>query len=234
MERLNKIIANTGICSRRAADQLILEGKVRVNGRIVTELGIKADPNCDKISIGKKTLTLKPTKVYILFNKPTNVLVTKKDPQGRQTVMDFIKLRGVNVNPVGRLDFKSSGLLLLTNDGDFANKITHPKYNIEKRYLVKLQGIPEVKIITRIKQGIAIDGKMARVGQLRFKSRTKHNAWLEIIIYEGRKHIIRKIFERFNLHVLKLQRIGLGNLKLGNLKPGQFRLLTSSELIKFK
>lgn len=234
--RLNKFLAAQGVASRRKADLLIESGEVTVNGKRVFELGVKIDPSVDKVKVnGKLVKTTTEELIYLMFHKPKGVITTLEDPLGRPTIADFMKKLKIKVFPVGRLDWDSEGLLLLTNDGDFANQVSHPKYNINKRYLVKIGGKITPKMIEKMKRGMSIPegGRVAakRLDRIVKKS-TPNNDWLIIEISEGKNRQIRKMFGNFKLDVLKLQRVAIGGLELGNLKRGEFKALMPKDLEK--
>ena len=229
-ERIQKIISAAGITSRRAAEDLILEGRVRVNGKVVTELGSKADPEKDHIKVDGKLINPQQPKAYIVLNKPVGYVTTMSDPEGRQTVQDLLKGVKVRVYPVGRLDYNTEGLLLLTNDGDFAHLITHPKYELPKTYLVKIKGVLNDEAINRLESGVFLtDGKTApaRVKRLR---KEEANSWVEITIHEGKKRQVRRMIDHVGNSVIRLKRVRVGNLPLGNLPPGSYRHMTPEEV----
>src|SRR5574341_1360960 len=229
-ERIQKIISAAGVTSRRAAEDLILEGRVRVNGKVVTELGSKADPEKDHIKVDGKLINPQQPKAYIVLNKPVGYVTTMSDPEGRQTVQDLLKGVRVRVYPVGRLDYNTEGLLLLTNDGDFAHLIPHPKYELPKTYLVKIKGVLNDAAINRLESGVFLtDGKTApaRVKRLR---KEEANSWVEITIHEGKKRQVRRMIDHVGNSVIRLKRVRVGNLPLGNLPPGSYRHMTPEEV----
>ena len=232
-KRLQKILSEMGITSRRKAEDLIFEGRVTVNGRIAT-IGTKADPVKDHIKVDGKLLIRPEPKVYIMFNKPKNVVTSLHDPEGRPTVKDFLKGVKYRVFPVGRLDYDSEGLLLLTNDGDFAHAVLHPSKKISKTYLVKVKGILEEDKIEKLKTGVKLVERMTAPVKVKRIRETENNSWLEIIIYEGKKRQIRRMLEKIGHDVLKLKRIRIDGLELGKLEPGTFRYLTPEERDKIK
>lgn len=230
-ERLQKILSTAGIASRRKAEQMMVEGRVTVNGAVVTELGSKADIERDHIKVDGKLLHEPTRRVYIALNKPDAVMSTVEDPQRRTTVIDL--LRGVRdrVYPVGRLDYHSEGLILLTNDGEFANAITAARSHVPKTYMVKANGSLTLEQEEEFRRGIPLSGKRTAPAGLRVMRRGE-NPWYEVRLIEGRNQQIRTMFKHFGLLVEKLRRIRIGNLDLGNLKPGEFRALTPLEVKK--
>ncbi|MEW6584142.1 MAG: pseudouridine synthase [Nitrospirota bacterium] len=232
-KRLQKILSEMGIASRRKAEDLILEGRITVNGRLGT-LGAKADPQKDHIKLDGKLLIRPEPKVYIMLNKPRGVVTTLYDPEGRQTVKDFLKNVKYRVYPVGRLDYDSEGLLLLTNDGDFAHDMLHPSKKISKTYFVKVKGEPEDNKIEKLRKGIKLVEGMTAPAKIKRLRSTENNMWYEMTIYEGRKRQIRRMFQDVGHPVLKLKRIKIDGLSLGDLKPGAYRFLTAEEIERVK
>lgn len=229
-ERIQKIISAAGVTSRRAAEQLITEGRVRLNGAVVTELGTKADPSKDHIKVDGKLINPKQPPTYLMLNKPAGFVTTMSDPEGRPTVQDLLKGVKVRVYPVGRLDYNTEGLLLLTNDGDLAHLITHPKHEFPKTYLAKIKGVLEDGAISALEQGVFLkDGKTApaRIKKIR---KEESNSWLEITIHEGRKRQVRRMFDHMGHTVIRLKRVKTGGLVLGELAEGSYRYLTSQEV----
>jgi 23S rRNA pseudouridine2605 synthase len=238
-KRIQKILSEIGITSRRKAEKLILEGKVTVNGKIAM-IGMKADPEKDYIKVDGKLITgfkKDIKKVYLMFNKPKGVVTTLFDPEGRTTIKDFLKGVKYKVFPVGRLDYDSEGLLLLTNDGDFAHAIMHPSKKISKTYLVKVKGILGEDDIEKLRKGIKLDSSSsgmtlpAKVKRIR---KGDVNSWLEITIYEGKKRQIRRMFDKIGHPVLKLKRIRINGLEIGDLETGAYRYLSPEEISKIK
>lgn len=232
-ERLQKILSDYGIASRRHAEDLIKEGRVTVNGQIAV-LGQKADPHKDHIKIDGKLLIKPEPKVYYAFYKPRKVITSLLDPQGRPTVKDFLKGINFRIYPVGRLDFDSEGLLLLTNDGEFANKVMHPASGIEKTYIVKVEGIVERETLEKLRKGIKIEGRLAVPVSVHLVKTLKANSWIRITLHEGRKRQIRKMLERVGHPVIRLIRVAINGVKLDELKPGQLRTLTKEEIEELK
>ncbi|QDK38999.1 pseudouridine synthase [Bdellovibrio sp. NC01] len=225
--RLNKLIADSGLASRRHADRMIEEGLVTVNGKRVYELGVKVDPTHDKIMVDGKPLRKPLTqKLFLVFNKPTGVLTTMEDPEGRPTVAEYLAKVPGRVFPVGRLDWDSEGMLLLTNDGDYANKVMHPKAEVTKTYLVKLDGQPQPHQLEKLRKGVTIIGGKVSAKHIEKIKKTGDNKsdkyeWLKIVITEGKNRQIRQMFAKIGFDVLRLQRVAIGRLRMGALKAGE-------------
>lgn len=232
MERLQKVIASYGYASRRKAEKLIKEGKVMVNGEIVTELGTKVNSN-DLISIDGIVINKDVKHEYYLLNKPRNVISSVEDKQGRITVVDLINT-DARIYPIGRLDYDTTGLILLTNDGEFANMLMHPSYGIEKTYVAKIEGLIDKETVNKIKKGITIENRKVEVRKIKVtkKDFEKQTSIVEITIIEGRNHIVKKIFENIKMPVIKLSRIGYSFLNLNGLKSGEYRSLSIKEIKK--
>jgi pseudouridine synthase len=234
LERIQKILAKTGIASRREAERMVIEGRVTVNGRVVETLGFKADLSKDHIKVdGKRVKDFEP-KIILLLNKPRGYLSTVKDPKGRPTIMDLLENVKWRIYPVGRLDFDAEGLLLLTNDGDLAHLLSHPRFSIPKTYLVKVAGVPEEKKLTRLERGVMLeDGESKAVSCSLLRQREK-NSWIRVVVTEGRNRLVKRMFSAIGHTVLKLKRIEYGPIQLGDLSFGQFRYLTPEEVEKLK
>jgi 23S rRNA pseudouridine2605 synthase len=235
LERLQKIIAHAGFASRREAETMIREGRVTVNGRVVTELGTKANPGRDHIKVDGKLITRAETHRYILLYKPKEVASTVNDPEGRKTVVDLVKGVRERIYPVGRLDYQSEGLLLLTNDGDLAYKVSHPKHGSVKTYHVKVRGVPDERIIGKLERGITIDGKRTvpcEIARMKTTGRgdDEGNSWYEVRLREGRNQQIRKMFKAVGHPVSKLRRVAIGPIADPKLTPGDWRELTKHEV----
>jgi 23S rRNA pseudouridine2605 synthase len=229
MERLQKVIAHSGFTSRRKAEELIVNGKVMVNGEIVRELGTKVAPSDDIVIDGIKLEA--EEKEYYLFNKPRGVITSTSDEKNRKTVMDFFETNK-RLYPVGRLDYDTTGVLIITNDGDFANKLLHPSSKIDRLYIAKLEGIIDGKTINKIKEGIKIDTKMVYPTRVKLKKKdlAKKTSMVEIVVHEGYNHEIKKIFDAVGFPVIKLKRESFGNLNVKNLKSGEYRRITPKEI----
>ena len=234
LERLQKLIAQAGIASRRHAEQLITGGEVTVNGKVVTELGSKADPESDHIKVRGKLINSslqRREKVYVLLNKPRGFLSSVSDPEGRPTVLELLPASLGRVYPVGRLDFNTEGLLLLTNDGDFTNFITSARNKVEKVYEGKVKGVPGEKAIERLRRGVTLeDGTRTAPAKIRRITETDNNAWFEILLHEGKNQQIRRMFDVIGHTVLKLRRSRIGSLRDDKLKPKQWRKLSPLEV----
>ena len=229
MERLQKVIAEAGIASRRKAEELIKDGKVKVNGKVITELGTKVD-NKDIIEVNNKLIE-KELKEYYLLNKPRGVITSTSDDKGRKTVIDLINT-DARIYPVGRLDYDTTGALLLTNDGEFANILTHPKNNIDKVYLAKLNGIIKGEQINKLKEGVILDNVLVKPSRVKLKKTdpSKNTSMVEIIIHEGKNHEVKRLFESVGFLVDKLTRERIGIFNLEGLKSGEYRKLTTKEI----
>ena len=230
MERLQKVIAHAGIASRRKAEQLIVEGKVKVNGKVVTELGVKVSPQ-DRIEVDGIPLE-REEPVYYLLYKPRGVISSVKDEKGRKVVTDFFKHVNKRIYPIGRLDYDTSGLLLLTNDGDFANLLMHPRYEIEKVYIAKVKGIPAREKVKRLEKGVALEDGVTAPAKAKVLSidKRKQTAIVELRIHEGRNRQVRRMFEAIGHPVLKLKRERYAFLDLKGLNPGDYRELSPHEV----
>lgn len=229
MVRLQKFLAEAGIASRRASEQYIVEGRVEVNGRTVTELGTKIDPDRDKISVDGKLLRTK-RKLYIALNKPTGYICSRRDPEKRDTVGDLLPKEWAHLFPVGRLDYASEGLIFLTNDGDFSLKLTHPRYGVRKKYRVTIEGRVDQELADRFTKGISHEGEMLRAERVRVLATNNSASLLEIELAEGKNRELRRMFEVLGRIVTKLQRIQIGPIKLGELRVGRWRTLTEAEI----
>ena len=234
-ERLQKIIAHAGFASRREAEEMIRTGRVTVNGRVVTELGTKADGERDHIKVDGKLITRAEPHRYILLYKPKEVMTTVDDPEGRTTVIDLIRGVRERIYPVGRLDYHSEGLVLLTNDGELAYKIAHPKHGSVKTYNVKVRGVPDDRVIDKLRRGITIEGKRTlpcEIGRIKTTGRgdDEGNSWLEVKLREGRTQQIRKMFQAMGHPVTKLKRVAIGPVSDPKLTPGVWRELTEREV----
>lgn len=234
MERLQKVIAHAGVASRRKCEAFIKEGRVKVNGEIVRELGFKVGAN-DKIEVDGIPI-YKEEPVYFMFYKPKGVLSSASDDKGRTVVTDYFKDVEQRVYPVGRLDYDTTGLLLLTNDGEFSNLMTHPKHHVEKKYIAKVKGVPTPRQMRQLERGIVLDGKKTSnaIAQILSVDTDKGTGIVSLTIHEGWNHQVKRMFEAVELPVLKLKREEFGFLTLENLRPGDYRELRSFEVQKLR
>ena len=229
--RLQKFLAECGIASRRKAEEYIIEGRVKVNGKIQTELGTKIDPEVDKVYFDEELIIKNDEKVYILLNKPIGYVTTVKDQFNRDTVMDLVKI-DKKVVPVGRLDMYTSGALILTNDGDFVYKVTHPKHEVDKTYNVTIKGDISIDELNLLRNGVMIDGYKTKSAKVRIlkKVEDKNLTRIEVIIHEGRNRQIRKMFKSINKSVVALHRSKIGNIRVNYMKIGKWRYLSQDEV----
>jgi pseudouridine synthase len=233
LPRLQKVLAEMGLASRRQAEEMIREGRVTVNGR-AARIGDKVNPSRDHIKADGRRVVLSSSKVYLLLHKPKNTVTTAEDPEGRPTVLGLVKERGTRLFPVGRLDYDAEGFLLLTNDGDLAHRLSHPSFRIPRAYWVKVKGKPSTEEIRKLSRGISLeDGPTApcRITALR---ETRENAWMEMTLREGRNRQVKRMWEKMGYPVLKLKRISFAGLALGDLQPGEYRDLRPKEVEKIK
>ncbi|MDV7756912.1 pseudouridine synthase [Liquorilactobacillus mali] len=233
-ERLQKVMANAGVASRRASEKMILDGKVSVNGKVIKELGTKVSSN-DIVVVAGKTLDTEK-KVYFLFYKPRGVITAVSDDKGRKVVTDYFKNIEQRIYPVGRLDYDTSGLLLMTNDGDLANKLMHPRNKVDKTYVAKVSGIPENEDFKKLRLGVMIEGKKTAPAKARLLSadQKKKKALVSLVIHEGRYHQVKKMFDAIGHPVEKLKRETYGFLTLDGLTSGDYRELTHDEVLRLK
>ncbi len=235
MERLQKVLAAAGIASRRKCEEIITEGRVQVNGVTVTELGVKVDPSSDEITVNGRKIG-RQKKLYLAFHKPKGVITSSKDPEGRQTVLDYLKGVKERIYPVGRLDYETEGLLILTNDGEFANMLMHPKHHVPKTYLVHTKGIPHGTQLDKLRQGIQLDDGITAPAEVEYADVDTDNktAVVQITIYEGRNRQVRRMFEAIRTPVTRLRRIRFGGVLLEGLQRGKHRALTKAEIEELK
>jgi 23S rRNA pseudouridine2605 synthase len=229
-ERLQKILSHAGIASRREAETIIASGRVTVNGKVVTELGSKADPSLDRIMLDGRQVRIEAERVYILLNKPSGYVTTMKDPQGRPVVNDLLKGVRERVYPVGRLDYNTEGLLLMTNDGELANRLAHPRHEVEKEYMVRVRGGVLPDQIRRLSEGVELDDGMTAPAVVRLVRESENNTWLSIAIHEGRYRQVRRMCEAVGLTVVRLKRTRYAFLETGDLKVAEFRNLSAAEV----
>ena len=229
--RLQKFLAQAGVASRRAAEQLIIQGRVEVNGR-QAELGSSVDPSRDRVRVDGKPIAVRSHRVLIAFNKPAGCVTTVSDPQGRKTVMDFLPDPGTRIFPVGRLDYDAEGLLLLTNDGELANRLLHPRYGISKVYDVKIKGHPDKKTIEELRSGVRIEEGVTAPAEVEVLRRLPGSAWIRITLHQGWNRQIKRMGLAVGHPVLKIRRIAYGPVDLGRLPTGGHRPLSPDEIRK--
>ncbi len=227
-ERLQKILARAGFASRRGAEQLIAEGRVSLNGEIVREPGTKADLDQDDLRVDGVRVKAKPAPVYLVLNKPRGVVTTRKDPEGRQTVMDLVPAVA-GLFPVGRLDVTTEGLILLTNDGAFAERVSHPRYEVPRVYQAKVHGVPDERALSLLRRGVRVEGETMSVDNVRLLE-AESNAWVELTLHEGKHHEVKRMLEAVGYPVAKLRRVAVGPVTTRGLEPGQFRALSPQEI----
>lgn len=233
--RLQKYIAMSGTASRRGAEQLIEEGRVKVNGKLVREQGVRVEVGCDSVEVDGILLKVNDKKIYIALNKPAGYVTTVKDQFDRPTVIDLVEKEiHTRVFPVGRLDYETEGLLLMTNDGDWANKVTHPRFESKKKYYAVLKGVLTIPELNKIRRGVVIDGKKTSPAECEIMEIDMGMTLVEITIHEGRNRQVRKMFEAVGHTVKALRRESIGIVELGNLPEGRWRYLTSSEIEYFR
>jgi 23S rRNA pseudouridine2605 synthase len=229
-QRLQKILAKAGIASRRRAEELIKEGKVRVDGKVVTEMGTKVDPDAQDIECDGIHVAAREKKIYILLHKPAGFLSTVHDPQGRPIVTDLLPQVKERVYPVGRLDLDTEGALLLSNDGELAQKILHPSHEVNKTYVAKVKGKPNTKKLAALSRGITLEGRKTWPADIEVLQTEPQATTIKIIIHEGRKRQVRKMFDAVGHPVLQLKRTAYGQLELGDLRPGKYRFLSPEDI----
>lgn len=230
--RLQKYLAQCGVASRRKAEELIAAGRVSVDGKTVRVMGMKINPQTQKVAFDGTPIALEQQKTYILLNKPKGYVTTLADPQGRPIVTDLIKDVDTRIFPVGRLDFDTEGALLLTNDGELAQKMQHPSFEVTKTYEAEVKGVPTFKKLQSLEKGIALEGRMTVPAKLKVLKKQAQSARVRITIHEGRKHQVKKMFGAIGHPVTSLKRIAYGNLRLKNLPRGGYRLLNKQDLNK--
>lgn len=227
-ERLQKVLARAGFASRRGAEQLMLEGRVTVNGAVVREMGAKADPDADDVRVDGVRVKARRAHVYLVLNKPRGVVTTRSDPENRETVMSLVP-SVPGLFPVGRLDVTTEGLILLTNDGDFAERVSHPRYEVPRVYHAKVTGVPDEHALGRLRRGVRVEDELMAVDRVRVLEADK-NAWVEVTLHEGKQHEVRRLLEAVGHPVSKLRRVAFGPVTTKGLEPGRFRPLTAAEV----
>jgi 23S rRNA pseudouridine2605 synthase len=228
-ERLQKYLARCGVASRRASEQIIVGGRVRVNGQVAAELGTSVDPGRDRVEVDGRTVVPPTEHSYILLNKPIGVVSTASDPQGRRTVLDMVDSEA-RLYPVGRLDYDSEGLILLTDDGDLALRLTHPRHTVEKEYAALLTGDVTDAALAQLREGVPLDGRPTAPARVERGETVPDGTWVRITIREGRNRQIRRMAAHVGLGVARLVRVRIGPLRLGTLPPGQWRTLSAAEV----
>ena len=229
-ERLQKILAHAGIASRRKAEQLIAEGRVELNGRTVRELGAKADPRKDLIRVDGKLIADPEEKVWFVLYKPAGCVTTLSDPEDRPTIAQYLRGIPERVYPVGRLDYDVEGALLVTNDGELAHQLMHPRFGVRRTYLAKVSGVPKPDQIARLLGGVRLEDGRARALDAAVQSRTPRNTWVRVVVSEGRPHLVKRLMEAVGAPVLKLHRADYGGVGVAGMRPGDYRELTRAEL----
>ncbi len=232
LERLQKILAQAGVASRREAEGFITAGRVTVNGKVVSELGSKADPEKDTILLDGRLIKKEERKVYLMLYKPAGYVTTQKDPEGRPVVRSLLSGIPERVYPVGRLDYNTEGLLLLTNDGDWAQILAHPSYGVEKEYHVRVRGKVATGQLKMLASGVDLDDGRAATAKVKIIKESDSNTWLSLVIHEGRNRQVRRMCEAVSLSVVRLKRVRIGFLQLDSMRPGDFRLLTAAEVAR--
>jgi 23S rRNA pseudouridine2605 synthase len=228
--RLQKVLASSGVGSRRACEELIVAGRVAVNGKVVRELGTRIDPERDEVAVDGSRVPVTAQQVYLALNKPRGVLSTMTDDQGRACVGDYVADRSDRVFHVGRLDADSEGLLLLTNDGELAHRLTHPSFGVPKTYLVQIDGRPARRLVQQLKSGVELEDGPARADSARIVGATDAAAQVEVVLHDGRNRVVRRMFDALDQPVRRLVRTSIGPLVLGELKPGRLRHLAPAEV----
>lgn len=232
--RLQKYMAQCGVASRRKCEEMIKSGQVTINGEVVRDMGVKIDPSHDRVFVNGKRISLEENYVYIMLNKPRGYITTVKDQYNRPIVMDLVKDISERIYPIGRLDYESEGLLLLTNDGNIAFHLTHPRHQIDKEYVVRVEGCPSSEDIDKLRNGIDIGGFITSPAQVDLIRKNKQTSLIRITIKEGKNRQVRRMFDAIGHPVIYLKRIRIGNIKLGNLELGKWRHLTNRELEALK
>jgi 23S rRNA pseudouridine2605 synthase len=229
-ERLQKFLARAGVASRRAAEGLISEGRVTVNGERITELGSKIEPETDAVAVDGKPVKLVAERTWWLLNKPSGVVTTITDPMGRPTIGDFVESTGKRLFPVGRLDYDAEGALLLTDDGETMNRLLHPRYQVPRTYLVKVKGEPTGATLDKLRGGVRLEDGMAAPAKVEPFDKAEANTWLEIVVTEGRPHLVKRLCAAIGHPVVRLFRPAQAGIAVGELEPGELRPLTPEEI----
>lgn len=231
--RIQKFLSRAGVASRRKAEAMVLDGRIRVNGTVVTELGTKVEPSRDRIEVDGASVRL-PDARWIRFHKPAGVLCTAMDTHGRRTIYDLLPREHSNLRYVGRLDLETEGLLLLTNDGDIANRLQHPRYQVEREYEVSVRGVPSEKDVARLRAGIMLDDGLARPVRVEAAAPVEECGKLTLVMTEGRKREVRRLMYAMGYPVVTLRRVRFGTVKLGDLPPGEWETLNSHDVVALR
>jgi len=229
MVRLQKFLAEAGVASRRASEEIITAGRVTLNGKVVQELGTKVDPDHDRVQVDGRPIRVK-RKVYLALNKPRGLVCSRNDEQGRPTIFDLLPKEWRHLHSVGRLDFNSEGLIFLTNDGDFSLHLTHPRYGVRKRYVAMVDGSVDAEMLRLFMRGVVYEGEKFKAEKARLVAGGQSKSVVELELAEGKYREVRRLFESQGRTVKKLQRIQIGKIKLGELPPGKWRTLTDGEI----
>lgn len=229
LERLQKYMAENGVASRRKSEEIILSGRVKVNDKVITELGYKIDKDKDKIYIDDKLILKEENKIYIALNKPVKYISSARDERGRKTILDLVKVNE-RIYPIGRLDYDTSGLILLTNDGEVYNRVIHPRQEVKKVYIAKIQGIPTNEEIKKFCSGVDIGGYITAEAEFKIMKKESSSCLVQIVIHEGKNRQIRKMCDAIKHPVISLQRISVGKIKLDSLELGNYRYLSNDEV----
>ncbi len=234
-ERLQKFLSRSGVASRRHAEALITAGRVKVNGKPVTTLGTKVEPT-DRVEVDGRRVEASEARVYVLLHKPYGTVTTAEDPQGRATVVELLKkeLPDVRLFPVGRLDYDAEGALLLTNDGELANRLMHPRFEVPRTYLAKVKGTPSEQALEKLRGGVRLEDGMAKPTRVEVFEPAEKNTWMLMVVTEGRHHLVKRLFAAIGHPVVRLFRPAYGGLGLGDLPPGGFRVLTADEVARIR
>ncbi len=227
--RLQKYLADSGVASRRHAEEMIVAGRVSVNGQVMTELGTQVSEG-DQVAVDGRTVSPPSEYCYIMYHKPAGEVTTVSDPEGRRTVMQHFDRLGVRLYPVGRLDYDSEGLLLLTNDGELTNRLLHPRREVDKTYVARVSGTPTLEQVKALRDGVVLDDRRTSRAKIRVTRQEEEYTYVTVTIHEGRNRQVRRMFEAVGLHVTALKRVGFGPLTLGNLRRGEWRYLTAEEI----
>lgn len=230
--RLQKFLAEAGVASRRASEQLVTAGRVTINGRVVRELGTKVDPIQDRVTVDGQPVKTK-RKLYLALNKPAGFVCSRRDPQGRSTVYELLPKEWQNVYTVGRLDYDTEGLIFLTNDGDFAFRATHPRFQVRKKYLILIEGRISADLVQRLTQGVVHSGERLKADRVRVLKSGSHQSLIELELSEGKNREVRRMFEAIGSNVVHLRRVQIGPIKLGELPVGKWRTISEAEMKSF-